>query len=188
MAIGLVIGGGLALGAVIERYGITMLSPNLIKGATIPKDLQIEIEAANLIRAKLVASEGNKTTVYRDSLGIPTVGIGHKVLPSDKLKVGDTISAARVEEFYKKDAGAAFKAAVSQARELNKYNVDMIVALTEVNFQLGTYWRVKFPNTWSLLKSGYKDKAIAALLKSKWNAQTPNRVAAFVSAINRNYA
>jgi GH24 family phage-related lysozyme (muramidase) len=48
--------------------------------------------------------EGRRNDVYLDSRGIPTVGIGHKVLPEDNLKVGDVISDAQVEAFYVKDS------------------------------------------------------------------------------------
>jgi len=55
--------------------------------------------------------EGRETTVYLDSLGKPTVGIGHLVLPEDNLKVGDTITDEQVDALFKKDGAAAMAAA-----------------------------------------------------------------------------
>ncbi|TDY53035.1 hypothetical protein BX592_104323 [Paraburkholderia rhizosphaerae] len=40
--------------------------------------------------------------VYKDSKGLPTVGLGHLVNDSDKLNVGDTISMERAQGFLKK--------------------------------------------------------------------------------------
>lgn len=188
MVLPLIAGGGVLLGAAIERYGIPILNPSMVKGAMTPKNANVETVAYNAMRSKLEASEGYKLKAYIDTVGVLTVGIGHRVMPLDNIKVNQTITAARVEAFYKKDVDQAFKAAVAQSKEINKYNADMIIALCEVNFQLGKYWRSKFPNTWSLIKSGQIEKAKARLFKSAWNSQTPNRVANFVAALNRNFA
>lgn len=179
---------GVAAGAAAERYGLTLPGISVVRGAMQDRDSNIEQQAFNKARAYLIQEEGRRNTVYLDSLGKPTVGIGHLVVPSDNLKVGDTISNARVDQFFAKDIDKAFKAAIEQAVELNRYNVDMIARLTSVNFQLGTGWRRKFPNTWSLLKSGRKDSAIRALQKSDWMKQTPNRVLAFINTINTQFS
>lgn len=47
--------------------------------------------------------EQRRAVVYLDSSGIPTVGIGHKVLPADGLRVGDRISDARIDELFAGD-------------------------------------------------------------------------------------
>lgn len=62
----------------------------------------------------LEAREGIRLTVYRDSVGIPTVGVGHVCLPEDNLKVGDKITQARCDEFLAKDI-ARFEKAVDSA-------------------------------------------------------------------------
>jgi len=187
MVLPLVIGGGLAVGALAERYGIP--TP-FGKGEQLltSTNKTIEQQAYDALRAKLLASEGYKNVAYLDTKGILTVGIGHKVLASDNIKLGQSITNAQIEKFYKADSDSAFKSAVAQSKELGKYNADMIVALTEVNFQLGNYWRMKFPNTWTLLKNGKKDAAIRNLKTSAWYRQTPDRVKKFAEAIQRNYA
>ena len=149
---------------------------------------QIESQAFTKAQQYLIAEEGIRTTVYKDSLGFLTVGIGHKVVPADNLKLGDTISSARVNAFFNKDIAGAFKAAVSQSKDLGKYNVDMIARLTSVNFQLGTGWRYKFANTWAYLQNGQVQQAINNLVKSAWYKQTPNRVIAFINTLQNQYA
>jgi GH24 family phage-related lysozyme (muramidase) len=179
---------GAGIGAVAERYGLPVPNINMVRGQFVNNAQNIDAQAFELAKREIIYHEGNRTTVYRDSLGIPTVGIGHKVLPQDNLKVGDSISTARVNQFFAADIAKAFDAAKSQARELNKYNPQMIASLTSVNFQLGTGWRSKFPNTWSLIKSGNTQAAINNLVKSAWYRQTPNRVTSFVNTLRTQYA
>jgi lysozyme len=38
--------------------------------------------------------------VYDDGFGIPTVGLGHRVLPQDHLRLGDVISVQRARDFF----------------------------------------------------------------------------------------
>lgn len=131
----------------------------------------------------LILREGKRNTVYRDSLGKPTVGVGHLVRKQDNLKVGDTISDAQVREFLEQDAQKAFDAALKQATELGVQDSDFIIALGSVNFQLGTNWRSKFPNTWQHMVNGNFEQAIKNIEKSLWARQTPVRTKDFVQAI-----
>lgn len=131
----------------------------------------------------LIDREGMRLKVYRDSLGKPTVGVGHLVLPQDKLEVGDTITRAQSDTFLAKDASMAIKAAIAQGKEMGVSDIDFLVALASVNFQLGTGWTKKFYNTWSLLRRGEYWRAIENINKSSWAEQTPVRVRDFVSAI-----
>lgn len=131
--------------------------------------------------------EGERLDVYRDHLGHLTVGIGHLVTPLDGLKFGQVITQAQSRAFFKKDIKVALDAAKEQAAELNKYDEDFIIALAHVNFQLGEFWRSKFPNTWSALKNGNWRVAINNLKASAWARQTPQRVANFIGAIQDVY-
>ena len=122
--------------------------------------------------------------VYFDSLNKPTVGWGHLVLPSDKLKIGDHVTEARVSEFFKKDSLLALDAAYRQAEDLgHPNNVNFIAALASVNYQLGSGWPNEFKNTYSYLKQGKYNNAIKNLRRSLWFKQTPVRVNDFIDAI-----
>lgn len=140
-------------------------------------------EARAEMRRELELEEGYRTTVYLDTRGLATVGIGHLVLPQDNLKVGDVISDARVEEFYRNDSEKAFQAAIKQADDLGRFTPEFIVALVSVNYQLGTGWTSTFRNTYNKLRSGDWQGAIANLRVSRWAEQTPRRVANFTAAI-----
>lgn len=163
----------------------SIIAPSM---ASIVNSTGIENQALQNARSILIAREGRRNDVYIDSEGYPTVGIGHKVLPQDNLRVGHRISDQQIEAFFAADIKTAFEAAKRQARESGKYNPDFIAALTSVNFQLGTGWTRTFSNTWARIVRGDVKGAVSALKVSKWNKQTPTRVADFVSALERNFA
>jgi GH24 family phage-related lysozyme (muramidase) len=48
-------------------------------------------------------TEGFILKAYRDNVGIPTVGCGHRIVPADNIQVGQTISLERAREFKKRD-------------------------------------------------------------------------------------
>jgi hypothetical protein len=62
---------------------------------------QIETAFRNLMMLR----EGCRTTVYSDSRGLPTVGIGHLVVPADNLQLDDVISMDRVNALFASDSG-----------------------------------------------------------------------------------
>lgn len=74
--------------------------------------------------------EGERLTVYKDAVGLPTVGVGHLVLPFDNLKVGQTISAERSRTLLRQDVERFEKcvnAAITQPLTQNQF--DACVAL-----------------------------------------------------------
>lgn len=79
--------------------------------------------------------EGERLTVYRDSADIPTVGVGHKVLPQDNLAVGDTITQAQSDAFLRADLKSAEHAINSLVKvPLNQNQFD---SLTSFVFNIG---------------------------------------------------
>lgn len=152
-----------------------------------PNPATIELAAYGQAQQKIRAAEGYKLIVYYDTRGYLTVGVGHKVVSADGLKLGDKITDAQVSKFFANDIAKAFSAAKSQAAQLKKYTPEMIAALTSVNFQLGTGWTKEFISTWPALLAGNAKTAIANLNKSAWATQTPARVAEFVSTIKNQY-
>lgn len=133
--------------------------------------------------ALLKLREGEELEVYPDSLKKPTVGIGHLVVPADKLKLGDKITAAQSAAFFKKDAAKAIAAAKSQAAKAGIKDKTFIVYLTSVNFQLGTKWHKKQKKTWALVLDGKYEEAAEEAAKSAWYKQTPKRVKDFQKAL-----
>jgi len=121
--------------------------------------------------------------VYKDSLGVLTVGIGHKVVSADKLKLGDEIDDARVDAFFKKDTAKAVSAANAQASKAGISDADFKVYLASVNFQLGEGWTGIHKKAWQMILDGDYAGAAEEVGKSKWNSQTPVRVKDFQKAL-----
>lgn len=139
------------------------------------------------IYVHLIKREGCCETVYRDSLGHLTVGVGHLVITGDSLHLGDKISVERIQRFLEIDTEQAFTAAKEQAHEISIETEDFILALTSVNFQLGTQWNHKFYESYPLLVSGDWKTAIRKLNNTLWAKQTPVRAKDFTEAIEKAF-
>jgi lysozyme len=77
-------------------------------------------------------SEGLRLTVYRDVAGFATVGYGHK---SDRMQVGNKITAEAAEQLLEQDLVAAESAVMSQVKVL--LNDNQFSALVDFVFNLG---------------------------------------------------
>lgn len=140
--------------------------------------------ALERVQDSIYFEEGVKYVTYRDTEGHLTGGIGHLIVDGDGYtRVGQNISPEQVEEWYLEDAGEAVDAAIEQAIELGEYELDFIMALTHVNFQLGVNWPSKWKNTYKKLKDGKLKSAIIVFQGSLWNTQTPRRVENLIRAL-----
>jgi len=131
----------------------------------------------------LITREGSSTEVYLDSLGILTVGVGHRVTEEDDLELGEVISYPQMSRFLKDDSTKCWQAAVDQAVELGRIEIPFIEALASVNFQLGTSWYKIHKRTWKLMMEGEWHKACGEAADSLWFQQTPIRVRDFQEAL-----
>ena len=142
--------------------------------------------------------EGYENEAYYDTEGKLTIGVGHLVTDEDAAKLGlssisegTEISDTQVEMLLQDDAMEAFQAAQEQMRELGIQDEQFLVALTSVNFQLGTAWNQEHVKTWGLMKQGRFDEAATEVANSLWNEQTPVRVQDMQAAlidVDRNTA
>jgi GH24 family phage-related lysozyme (muramidase) len=148
---------------------------------TTPQEAQEDADFEKLVALR----EGRRKDVYLDSLGKPTVGIGHLVVAADNLKVGDRITDEQVTALFKRDSAPALRAARSQAAEAGIADPAFIPYLASVNFQLGTKWTGTFPRTWRMIVDGKYDAAAAALDDTLWAKQTPVRVKDLQDALRR---
>jgi GH24 family phage-related lysozyme (muramidase) len=166
-------------------------TPTAVTGRGAAADPDAQLAALKTLLAA-PGVEGFRTDVYRDNAKAknPTVGIGHKVVPADHLKVGDTIDKARIDQFFARDGGGALDAARAQTAEAGITDPNFIVPLASVNFQLGHGWTDKFPNAWRMIKAGDYAGAAAEVAKSSkpgeasdWYKQSKNRVIFFQNAL-----
>lgn len=81
-------------------------------------------------------TDGMILQVYNDSKGNPTVGLGHLVVPSDHLTVGETISVQRARDLAKHDLSVSESALNRRIRvplKQNEYD-----ALVSIAFNAGS--------------------------------------------------
>lgn len=117
---------------------------------------------------QLIRHEGLRLTVYNDSLGIPSIGVGRNLrdkgiskneamdlLRNDVMEVLDVL-AAKIQSFY----------SLSPIRQ--RVLIDMAV-------NLGPAGLMKFKKTLSKIATGDYDGAATAMLQSKWAKQVGER-------------
>lgn len=84
-----------------------------------------------------IVQEGMILEVYDDGYHIPTVGFGHKVLPSDNLRMNDKISLEQAKTFAKNDLKSFIERVNAKINiTLSQYEFD---ALVSIAFNAGAY-------------------------------------------------
>lgn len=120
--------------------------------------------------------EGERLTVYEDTLGNLTVGIGHKVLPEDELGPGDKITAERSMTMFLADLKEAEQGAHhlldGSVRTVSPVEVAVV---TNMVFQMGLEGVKQFRLFWAALRAQDHVWAAKEMLDSKWAKQTPAR-------------
>jgi GH24 family phage-related lysozyme (muramidase) len=104
-------------------------------------DLNKRVNAANLnvsehMLEAMVEEEGVRYDVYRDVAGYPTVGVGHRVLPEDNLRVGDMISHRDAMSFLEQDISKAEEAVRNLVGDL-AVSQNEFDALVDLVFNVG---------------------------------------------------
>ena len=127
----------------------------------------------NFIKS-IIASEGLELNAYKDSVGIPTIGIGTIKYPNGtKVKMGDKCTEAQAYEYLNDYVKTMFVAInkLIKGLDINQNQFDAICSLT---YNIGT---TGFTNSTvlKLMKKNPKDPLIkdAWLM---WNKETKNGV------------
>jgi len=84
----------------LKRGAVLMLTLNALfqpEAPPAPKIDDLVRQAAQYV----AANEGRRNVVYKDSKGLPTVGIGHLVTPQEKKQFeGRVLSDAEVDDLF----------------------------------------------------------------------------------------
>ena len=133
----------------------------------IPKEISFRQKLYDHIKLR----EGYKNVVYLDTLGKPTGGIGHLLSAEEKklYPVGCPLKESVIKEWYDNDIQKSLDACNEQCKILNVFDTEFKIALTSVNFQLGTKWFRKFPAAWKALCHREYDKAIDEITNDKYD-------------------
>ena len=136
------------------------------------------------VKKRIEEHEGRTNTVYKDTLGYLTVGIGYKLPKDSPLQEGECVDDTFVDEKFKE---TFLTAAQGAERLLNGASVpvEAFGILTEMVFQMGEQGVSGFPSMLRHLKAGDTTEAAEEMLRgstagsaSEWSKQTPKRARA----------
>ena len=137
------------------------------------------IKITDALKARVQDHEGLRTSVYLDTLGKKTVGIGHLVQPHEmeRFAEGVEIPMDEIMEIFEMDlnraaAGADMLIEDNVGHDLPQHVGEVIL---EMVFQLGTTGVSKFKKFWKALRVKDWKKAAAEMKDSRWHSQTPRR-------------
>jgi len=117
---------------------------------------------------QIVRHEGLRLSMYRDSLGIETIGVGHNL--RDK-PISNSAAMAILEDDLI-DARDGLFTALPWVEELNEARRNVLI---NMSFNLGIKGLLGFTNMLTLINLGDYRRASEAMLKSKWAVQTGKR-------------
>ena len=117
---------------------------------------------------RLKVSEGFKESVYKDTLGIDTIGYG--------FAIKDLVLSEEISEMILKEK---VEALISRIENKFDWFVEMPPevqsVIVECCYQLGLYGFSMFKKTLAHLKEKEFKQAADEMLDSRWAKQTPNR-------------
>lgn len=133
----------------------------------------------NRLRAQLRQDEGVVYAVYADSLGYPTFGIGHLIIPSDPeygKPLGTPVSRERVNEVFEQDLSVAVQDAQSIYQDnFNTWPGEVQEVLINMAFNLGREKLESFVRMHDALDHENWDLAAQEGRDSRWYTQVTNR-------------
>ena len=124
----------------------------------------------NLLQ-QLRREEGVKRSVYLDSLGYWTIGVGRLV----DARLGGGLSDDEIDILLANDIARCTSEVLAALPWVATLDEPRRAALIGMAFQMGTSGLLVFGNTLAAIRDGRYDDAEARMLQSKWAQQTPAR-------------
>jgi len=147
------------------------------------------IKITDELKARIRDHEGCVDTVYLDTLGKATIGIGHLVQAHERkrFKGGVKISTDEIEDLFLIDLNRACAGAEQLISENYKGDKRLPQAIehviVEMVFQLGKTGVSKFKKMWRALSDGDRKQASLEMQDSRWHSQTPVRCEALAEIV-----
>lgn len=121
---------------------------------------------------QLRADEGVRRTVYKDTLGLWTIGVGRLVDPS---KPGAGLRDSEIDMMLRNDIHDRLTQLADRLPWFYDLSDPRQGVLVNMAFQLGVNGLMEFKTTLDLVRRGQYAEAAVQMLKSKWALQTPQR-------------
>lgn len=119
---------------------------------------------------QMVRDEGVRFLPYIDTLGNGTIGIGHRILPTDNFSYAVALTQGQVDAIYSTDMGRV----TAQMGEFSWYQLlDDIrqASMANMAFNLGVAGLLHFPSMLHYLSISDWTNASAQALQSQWAVQ-----------------
>lgn len=137
-------------------------------------------------QTEIKLDEGLRLVVYKDTVGLPTVGYGHM---DPALKVGDKISLQEAYDLFAPDFEDAITAAKWAVPFFENLDGPRKGAMVNMAFNLGAKGLAGFHGTLAALDEQDWDSAAQHVMNSKYARQTKSRAARIAYRIRTgNYA
>lgn len=118
--------------------------------------------------------KNGKFWVYKDSLGLPTIGYGHLVRPGENFANG--LTEAEADALLLKDARNAYNDAKSIYEQYKMTGPEALQrVLWQMVFQMGKSSVLNFRNALLAMGNGDYKTAAAQMRDSRWYRQTTSR-------------
>ena len=124
------------------------------------------------LTAQLRRDEGTKATVYKDTLGFDTIGVGRLV---DSRKPGAGLRPDEIDYLLRNDIADRVQALTKALPWFLALDEARRGVMINMAFQLGTAGLLEFSHTLGLVRDGKYAEASVQMLKSRWATQTPAR-------------
>jgi len=132
----------------------------------------VQAQSYEKCKAYLIQEEGKYNISYFDSMGNRTIGIGHKILPNERLL---SVDEEKIDELFRMDLLKAVDAARASVPNYDQHSEDVKIAIVSMTFNLGHAGFFKFKEfRKALIRKDYS-RAIKEIDNSKWATQVPNR-------------
>jgi GH24 family phage-related lysozyme (muramidase) len=190
----------------VQKFGVdTMMSMNAMGGGTnIPKMMggKIYADGGGYVFAKKMIQEHEGYVIvdgmhkaYYDSVGKPTIGYGHLIVPGDGYSMQSSISQKEADELFDKDFDKHLKIAKS-IPGFDKAPPQQQAAAIDLTFNMG-YWPDTFKNAAKAFAAGeyqktadelrYRDASAGDFTSSLWYKQVgPRRGTPILSLMRGN--
>lgn len=134
-------------------------------------NLKQEVLVSKKLEPMIKRHEGFKNRIYRDTVGVLTIGWGHALLEHS------TMPPSVLEALYSADLDEAW--AITE-QLIKSYNVPDIglarkFVLVDMAFNLGYMKLMQFKKMWAALAIQDYDTAAIEMLNSKWAQQVKSR-------------
>lgn len=151
------------------------------RGRALPAVGQGDAWIMNMIRGH----EGSIYSIYKDSRGYPTFGVGHLITRNDPeygKPIGTAVSRDRVESVFAQDY-AKHKKIAEGTPGWDKANAAQRGAMVDLAFNMGEWWK-SWPNTSAALEKGDWQAAAVGLRNSAWYNQVGRRAETIIGLIS----